>query len=141
MIVTAAWTLLLLLTLAPEKPLDSCALALWAVGQAPKPDQLDIEVLALQERATLPARQVFHDPDSTIWLRPLPNGEFALALINRSSRPVSPDVVWNELGILKERGDSPRLRDVLTRENLGKVHGGFSRRLDPGQCAIYRVKP
>ena len=136
-----AAALLLAASLHPGAAPGSCALALWVAGPGPRPDPLDVEAAALAERSAQLARLVFHDPDSEIWLRPLLRGEFAIALVNRSRRPVSPDVVWNELGILRQRGDSPRVRDVLRRENLGKVHGGFSYRLEPGQCALFHVKP
>lgn len=138
---TASWALALLLWLPQEKTIDSCALALWAAGPGPKPEILDVEVTALQERAIQNARRVYSGLGYEIWLRPLKSEEYVLALVSRSSRPVSPDVIWNDLGILKERGDSPRVRDVLRRDNLGKVHGGFAHRLEPGQCALFHVKP
>lgn len=136
-----AAALLLAASLSTGAAPDSCALALWAAGPAPRPDPLDVEAAAIAERSAQVARLVWHDPDSEIWLRPLLRGEFAIAIVNRARRPVSPDIVWNELGILKQRGDSPRVRDVFRRENLGKIHGGFSYRLEPGQCALFHVKP
>lgn len=126
---------------AQNASIDTCALALWAAGPNPKPDALDVEVTAIQERSSRPGRRVYKDVHSELWLRPLKGGEFAVAIINLSDRPVAPDVIWNDLGILKERGESPRVRDVLRRENLGKIHGGFAHRLEPGQCALFHVKP
>lgn len=140
----AVATLILASLLSAAQPgaqSESCAVALWAAGPQPRPALLDVEAAALVERSAQVARRVRHDPDSEIWLRPLLRGEYALALVNLSHRPNSPDVVWNELGILKQRGDSPLVRDVLRRRNLGRIHGGFSYRLEPGQCALFFVKP
>ncbi len=128
-------------TAARSTAIDTCALTQWAVGSGPKPGTLDVEVTALQERSTQPGRRVYKDVHSELWLRPLKGGEYTVAVMNLADHPVAPDIVWNELGILKQRGESPRVRDVLRRENLGKIHGGFAHRLEPGQCALFHVKP
>lgn len=137
---TAAALLLLLLAPPKQPPIDTCGLALWAAGAGQKPATLDVEVLAVQELATKP-RVVRLDADSEIRTAVLPRDEFLLVLSNTSPRPVSVDVVWRELGFNIEAGSSPKVRDILARRNLGKVHGGFAHRLEPGQCALFRVKP
>ncbi|MGC8760338.1 MAG: hypothetical protein ACP5UT_10280 [Bryobacteraceae bacterium] len=128
------------LVLTGETAAPSCALAQWAMGRAARPDVLDVAVMQVEERAAGPARLAWQDPDSEIWLRPLNDGETALLLVNRTARPVSVDVVWKELGLGGTRA-TLRVFDVLRRRNLGKIHGGFAHRLEPGACALFRVEP
>ncbi|MGB9611257.1 MAG: hypothetical protein ACPL7M_09840 [Bryobacteraceae bacterium] len=128
------------LVLTGETAAPSCALAQWAMGRAARPDVLDVAVMQVEERAAGPARLAWQDPDSEIWLRPLNDGEIALLLVNRTARPVSVDVVWKELGLGGTRA-TLRVFDVLRRRNLGKIHGGFAHRLEPGACALFRVEP
>jgi hypothetical protein len=133
-----AWLALFLLSDNSAAP--SCALAQWAMGRAAKPEVLDVGVMQVEERAAGPARLAWQDPDAEIWLRPLNDGETALMLVNRAARPVSVDIIWKELGLGRTRAIL-RVFDVLTRKNLGKVHGGFAHRLEPRQCALFRVEP
>lgn len=138
MLLAAAFLAFLVLT--GETAAPSCALAQWAMGRAARPDVLDVAVMQVEERAAGPARLAWQDPDSEIWLRPLNDGETALLLVNRTARPVSVDVVWKELGLGGTRA-TLRVFDVLRRRNLGKIHGGFAHRLEPGACALFRVEP
>ncbi|GEM_PF-2203819 len=136
-----AWLFLGLLSPA-DAPLKSCEQALWAVGAGPKPAILDVKVLAIQEaNGAAQGKRLRQDFDSEIWVKPLSKDEYAVALVNRTNKPVSVDVIWEELGIIKDPGEWPRVRDVLARKDRGKVHGGFAERLEGGECALFRVKP
>ncbi|MCS7042591.1 MAG: hypothetical protein N2036_10610 [Bryobacteraceae bacterium] len=125
--------------LSDQTAAPSCALAQWAMGRAARPEVLDVAVMQVEERAAGPARLAWQDPDGEIWLRPLDDGETAILLVNRTGRPVSLDVIWKELGLGGTRA-TLRVFDVLRRRNLGKVHGGFAHRLEPGACALFRVE-
>jgi len=134
--------LLLGLLLAPDPPLKKCELALWAVGAGPKPEVLDVKVLGVQEaNGAAAGRKAWHDADSEIWVKQLGKEDFAIALVNRTNKTVSVDVVFLELGVIKGPGEWPRVRDILARKDRGKVHAGFAERLEGGECALFRVKP
>jgi hypothetical protein len=93
-----------------------------------------LDALALEPEA----RRVVEDgAGGEVWVRRLKKGELAVALYNRGARPLQVDVIWKEIGL---RG-SPRVRDLLKGVDRGKVHGGFAERLEPSQCAVFRVKP
>ncbi len=117
-----------------------CSLAEWAMARGQKPAVLDVAVMQVEERGAGPARLAWHDPDVEIWVRPLNDGETALMLVNRARRAVSADVIWRELGLGEKRAVL-RVFDVLKRKNLGKIHGGFAHRLEPGACALFRLEP
>lgn len=117
-----------------------CALAQWAMGRGEKPAVLDVAVMQVEERGAGQARMAWHDPDVEIWVRPLNDGETALMLVNRARRAVSVDIIWRELGLGGQRA-TLRVFDVLKRKNLGKIHGGFAHRLEPGACALFRLEP
>lgn len=138
--VRAALALWSLWIARPEVGPSSCALAGWAMGRGPRPEPLDVEVIALEERAASPARRAWGSAEAEIWIRRLKDGESLVMLANLASSPVSVDVIWKELGLGLTRA-TPRVRDVLQRRNLGKIHGGFARRLEPGACALFRVEP
>ncbi len=133
-------TAALLLASMQADPAAGCALAQWAMGRGGKPAVLDVAVMQVEERGAGPARLAWHDPDVEIWVRPLNDGETALMLRNLAPRPVSADVIWRELGLGGKRAVL-RVFDVLRRKNLGKVHGGFAHRLEPGACALFRLEP
>lgn len=85
-----------------------------------------------------PGRRVDSQRGGEVWVKPLANGEYAVAIFNRGDQPLAVNVIWKDhLGFI----GSPRVRDVWNRRDEGPVHGGFAKRLEPHACALYRVTP
>jgi alpha-galactosidase len=96
------------------------------------------EVMAIaMDTHSGPPRLVYKTGQAELWARPLENGAWAVALLNRGQRATQVDVVWKEIGV----SGSPRVRDLWKRQDRGKVHGGFAEKLPPGGAALFRVVP
>lgn len=95
-------------------------------------------VLAIgKDKLGAPARLVSKSGQAEVWVKPLENGAWAVALFNRGQSAAQVDVIWKEIGL----GGSPRVRDLWRRQDRGKVHGGFAEKLPPGGAALFRVVP
>lgn len=121
------------------QPLPASAVK-WAIHAegGPAPPGANQEVVAvhndkLRQPAVLKAAQL----RTEVWIKPLDRGQWAMALFNKSGRAEQVDVVWKELGL----NGSPRVRDLSSRVNRGKVHGGFAEKLPPGGAALFLVTP
>jgi alpha-galactosidase len=125
---------------------------LWAMLAAPlllghdlrqtKPETLAIlknaEVIAInQDTLGKQGYRAVERGAEQIWLKPLSGGAWAVALFNLGEQPVSPSVLWTQLGI----AGTPRVRDLWKGEDWGKVQGGFSHRIEPHSCALFKVTP
>lgn len=82
------------------------------------------------------ARQARVDGDGEIWVEAVAKEEWRVALVNQGARTISLDVVWTEIGL------PVRVQVWATegKEKRGVVHGGFAQKLQPGACAVFRVK-
>ena len=72
-----------------------------------------------------------------VWVKPLEKGHWAVALFNNGDRLAQVDVIWKELGL----SGSPRVRDLWTGRDRGKVHGGFAEKLPPHGSALFKIVP
>jgi alpha-galactosidase len=128
-------------------------MTLWAMLAAPliagcdprkiAPESLALltnpEVIAIdQDPLGKQGRRVDKQRDGEVWVKPLANGEFALALFNRGDTPLAVNAIWKvHLGF----AGSPQVRDLWNHKDEGPVHGGFAKRLEPHSCALYRIRP
>lgn len=87
------------------------------------------------EAGDKPGELRWQDDGAEIRLRLMRNGDRIFALINRGPRPVAIDVIWKEHGLT----GSPRVYDVATGKDRGKVQGGFAERIKPGRAVLLRV--
>ena len=81
-------------------------------------------------------RPVVHTPDYDVWLRPLADGSWAIALFNRrwEEREIAAD--FAALGL----PTSCAVRDVWAQKNLGVFTGRFAASI-PGHAALlYRLR-
>lgn len=90
-----------------------------------------------REAGQTPGEVRWRDGGAEIWMRPLRNGDRALALINRGQQAVAIDVIWKEHGL----AGSPRVFDVGSRKRRGRVQGGFAERVEPAGVVMLRVRP
>jgi len=123
-------------------PLDAqplpAALVKWAIhaqdGPAPpgtNPELAAIHDDKLRQPAVLKAAHL----KTEVWIKPLGHGQWAMALFNLGDSKAQVDVVWKEIGL----SGSPRVRDLWTGKDRGKVHGGFAQTLPPQGAALFIV--
>ena len=126
-------------------------MSLWAIMAAPLFIGCDLErldplahslltndeVLDIDQDALGKAgRPVVHTPDYDVWLRPLADGSWAVALFNRTweEREIAAD--FKTLGLPA----SCAVRDVWAQKDLGVFNGRFSASI-PGHAALlYRLR-
>ena len=127
-------------------------MSLWAIMAAPLFIGCDLERLDPLARSLLTndemldidqdalgkaGRPVVHTPDYDVWLRPLADGSWAIALFNRTweEREVAAD--FEALGLPA----SCAVRDVWAQKDLGTFTGRFAASI-PGHAALlYRLRP
>jgi len=131
----------LLCPLVPAQTAGPAALVEWSIQRRPGPPPGATAPPAAKaihdDPLRAPARLAQSFGKTEIWLRPLSNGDLAVAAFNKASHPVQVDVVWKELGIAGQ----PQVWDALLGTDLGKVHGGFAVKLSAGGAALYRIVP
>lgn len=126
-------------------------MSLWAIMAAPLFIGCDLERLDPLARVLLTndevldidqdalgkaGRPVVHTPDYDVWLRPLADGSWAIALFNRTweEREIAAD--FKTLGL----PPSCMVRDVWAQKDLGVFSGSFSASV-PGHAALlYRLR-
>jgi len=126
-------------------PLDAqplpANLVKWAIhsnpGPAPQPGANPGITAVHNHKPRQPAVLKAAHLKTEVWIKPLDGGQWAVALFNHGDRTQQIDVVWKELGLI----GSPKVRDLATGEDRGKVHGGFTEKLPPGGAALFRVAP
>lgn len=82
-------------------------------------------------------RLVRKEETGEIWVKRLTGNALAVALLNPGDRPVSLDVLFEQLGL---KG-SPRVFHVWKNEDWGRVQGGFAQRVDPGGGWLFVIVP
>jgi alpha-galactosidase len=89
------------------------------------------EVIAVdQDKLGQPGRRVSKEGGAEIWVRPLENGDMALALFNRSEAMVSIRALWEILGLKGKH----KIRDLWTHSDMGSFRDSFS-----SQVALHGV--
>ena len=95
------------------------------------------EVIAIsQDRLAKPARRIRHTDAESVWVRPLANGDLAVALLNRAPLSHEIKVTFDELGL---RG-AHYLRDCWTGKCEGKHGGSYSAVVPPHATKLIRIK-
>jgi len=127
-------------------------MTLWAMLAAPLMLGNDIRQMTPETLAVLSNREVIavdqdplgkqgyrlrQDGDGEVWVKPLARGEWAVALFNRGRSAVSVRVDWQEMGLKSV----PSVRDLWKAQDLGRVSGGISEKLESHACALYRLRP
>lgn len=108
-----------------------------------------------QDELGIPARRAKQDGDAEVWVRPLADGSFAVALVNRGDEPMQIGFDWSDLnaprGTLDPSGlrvwrelavgESMAVRDVWARKNLGVRKGGLRTEVLSHATLVYLLKP
>jgi alpha-galactosidase len=82
-------------------------------------------------------RKVKDEGDHEVWRKPLANGEWAVALLNRGNAPKSMAVTWVQVGMSADA--SATVRDLWLRKDLGAMTGSFSAMVPPHDVVMIRV--
>ncbi|MGB3054287.1 MAG: glycoside hydrolase family 27 protein [Acidimicrobiales bacterium] len=97
------------------------------------------EVIAIdQDPLGRQARRVRDDAGVQVWVRPLSDGEFAVALLNGGDAPTRVDTDLAEVGIDPGRW---KVRDVWAQADGGVVDGALGADLEPHAMALFRLSP
>jgi alpha-galactosidase len=89
------------------------------------------EIIAIdQDKLGQQGRRVSKEGGAEIWVRPLENGDMALALFNRSEAMVSVRALWEILGLKGKH----KIRDLWTHSDMGSFRDTFS-----SQVAVHGV--
>lgn len=95
------------------------------------------EVLAVNQDALgAKAKRVSQKDGAEVWVKPLQNGDKAVALFNRGDKPTEVEVLWSEAGFAGSRA----IRDLWTHKNLGAFNDKFSASVPPHGAVLLRVK-
>ena len=95
------------------------------------------EVIAIsQDRLGKVARRIRHTDAESVWVRPLANGDLAVALLNRAPLSHEIRVTFDELGL---RGVH-YLRDCWTGVCEGKHGGSYAADVPPHATKLIRIK-
>ena len=95
------------------------------------------EVIAIsQDRLAKPARRIRRTDAESVWVRPLANGDIAVALLNTSPLSREIRVSFDELGL---RG-AHFLRDCWTGKCEGKHAGYYAATVLPHATKLIRIK-
>ena len=89
-----------------------------------------------QDRLGAVARRIRHDDAESVWVKPLANGDVAVALVNRApiSHPIR--IGFDEVNL--EGGHF--LRDVWSGECQGRHEGGFTADVLPHATRLLRIR-
>ena len=95
------------------------------------------EVIAIsQDRLGSVARRYRHTDAESVWARPLANGDFAIALVNRYPKARNISVDLSELGI----EGAYIVRDCWKQEDEGQVSGTLSAEVLPHATKLVRLR-
>ena len=127
-------------------------MSLWAIMAAPLFIGCDLERLDPLARSLLTndevldidqdalgkaGRPVVHTPEYDVWLRPLTDGSWAIALFNRTweEREIAADFKTLDLPA------SCAVRDVWAQKDLGVFTGRFAASIPGHAVLLYRLRP
>lgn len=82
------------------------------------------------------AGQAHVDGDGEIWVEAVAKEEWRVAVVNRGEKTISLDVIWTEIGLPVR----VQVWAAEGKQKRGVVHGGYAQKLQPGACAVIRVK-
>jgi alpha-galactosidase len=128
--------------------------SLWAILAAPlittndlrsmKPEIQEIllnkEVIAVdQDSAGIEGTRVRTDGAREVWMRPLKDGNRAVALFNRGKSAATVRVRWSDIG--GKPADELMVRDLWKHENEGSMKNGYSATVPAHSVVMIRVGP
>lgn len=98
------------------------------------------EVIALnQDPLGIQAARVRKDGDLEVFAKPLANGDWGIALLNRGLTNAEIGAGWQEdLGV---HWSAASVRDLWRHRNLGSYREGFATTVGPHEATILRVTP
>lgn len=99
---------------------------------------LNREVIAIdQDPAALPMRRISRDEKTEVYLRPLHDGDIAVALFNRGDTPAEVSVTWESLGI---DGQPRAVRDLWKHEPVEVSGQGYTAIVPTHGVVLLRLK-
>jgi alpha-galactosidase len=96
-------------------------------------DVIDIDQDPMGKAAT----RKWQDGYLEVWMRPLWDGTYGVALFNRAPLKMKLKVAWDDLGL----GHNAKVRDCWLRKDLGTLRGGITREVPSHGAMLFRVTP
>ncbi|HVZ30677.1 MAG TPA: glycoside hydrolase family 27 protein [Asticcacaulis sp.] len=96
------------------------------------------DVIAIdQDTLGIQARPIRRSPETEVWARPLAGGQRAVILFNRSDKPQSINVSWEDLQYPATL--RPDIKDLWTKAVYRKQRNGFAATVEPHGVVMLRV--
>lgn len=113
-----------------------CGNDIRAMDPATRETLLNPEIIAIdQDRLGKQAKRIRDDGDLEVFARPLADGAWAIGLLNRSEKPATMKVLWNELGL----SGTWQVRDVWQHKNLGRYDESFESEVPVHGCQVLKI--
>jgi alpha-galactosidase len=94
------------------------------------------EVIAIdQDKLGQQGRRISKKDGAEMWMRPLANGDLAVALFNRAERTVNVQASWSLLGLSGEH----KIRDLWAHTDLGSFQDHYSAEVAAHGVAMLRI--
>jgi alpha-galactosidase len=94
------------------------------------------EVIAIdQDRLGRQGRRVSKDAGAEMWMRPLENGDLAVAMFNRSDGMVTVSAFWEILGL----NGKHKIRDLWAHADLGSFRNSYSTQVASHGTVLLRI--
>jgi alpha-galactosidase len=106
------------------------------MSPATKEILMNKEVIAIdQDKLGRQGRRVSKEAGAEMWMRPLENGDLAVAMFNRSDAMVSVSAPWELLGLKGKH----KIRDLWVHEDLGSFRDGYSAQVPIHGVVLLRI--
>jgi alpha-galactosidase len=106
------------------------------MSPATKEILMNKEVIAIdQDKLGRQGRRVSKEAGAEMWMRPLENGDLAVAMFNRSDGMVSVSAPWELLGLKGKH----KIRDLWVHEDLGSFRDGYSAQVPIHGVVLLRI--
>ena len=106
------------------------------MSPATKEILMNKEVIAIdQDKLGRQGRRVSKEAGAEMWMRPLENGDLAVAMFNRSEGMVSVSAPWELLGLKGKH----KIRDLWVHEDLGSFRDGYSAQVPIHGVVLLRI--
>jgi alpha-galactosidase len=97
---------------------------------------LNKEVIAVdQDKLGRQGRRVSKEAGGEMWMRPLENGDLAVALFNRSEAMISVSALWELLGLKGKH----KVRDLWAHEDMGSLRDVYSAQVPVHGVVLLRI--
>jgi alpha-galactosidase len=106
------------------------------MSPATKEILLNKEVIAIdQDKLGRQGRRVSKEAGAEMWMRPLENGDLAVALFNRSEGMISVSAIWDLLGLKGKH----KIRDLWAHQDLGSFRDVYSAQVPVHGVVMLRI--